>query len=60
MDEILIGVIDRDIFGEGAPMGKARLELRFADLLVARAALLAVAAAGDEGNGDAVTDLESA
>lgn len=45
MHEVLIGVIDRDILGEGAPMGEAGLELRLTDLLVAGAAFVAMAAA---------------
>ncbi len=58
-DEIGLGKIDRHIVGERAPMGKARLELAGADLLVAGAALAAPAAAGDEGNGDSVARLEA-
>ncbi|MNE23122.1 hypothetical protein D3C80_1163650 [compost metagenome] len=40
-------------------MGEAGLELRFADLLVAGAALMAVAAAGNERHGDTVAGLEA-
>ncbi|MNI08426.1 hypothetical protein D3C73_614640 [compost metagenome] len=40
-------------------MGEARLELVGADLLVAGMALRAMAAAGDEGYGDAIADLEA-
>lgn len=57
--EVLVGIIDRDIFGEGTPMGEAGLELRFADLLVAGTAFMAMAAAGDERNGNAVAGLEA-
>ena len=47
----------RDIFGERAPGGEARLELVLADLVVAGGAFEAAAAAGDERHGDAVADL---
>ncbi len=57
MDEVLVGEIDRHILGERAPMGEARLELCFTDLLVAGAAFAATAAAGNERHGHAVADL---
>ncbi|MEY9198085.1 hypothetical protein ABIA16_003201 [Sinorhizobium fredii] len=55
--EVLLGEVECDIFGEGTPMGEARLELRLADLLVAGAAFAAAAAAGNEGHGHPVADL---
>ncbi len=58
--EVLVGVVDRDIFGKRAPMGEARLELLFANLLVAGAALTAMAAAGDEWHRHALAFAEAA
>ena len=57
LHEIRVGEVERDIFGEGAPGGEARLELIFADLVVAGDAFEAMAAAGNEGHGDAVALL---
>ncbi len=55
MDEIGIGKINRDKFGERAPGGEARLELVFADLMVSGVALMAMTAAADKRNRDALT-----
>src|SRR5690606_690022 len=54
MNEIGVSVMDADIFGEGPPIGEAGLLLVRADLMVARMALRATAAARDEGHGDAL------
>ena len=53
-DEIGVGKVDRDIFGERAPSGEARLELVLADLVIAGMAFAAMAAAGDERHGHPV------
>ena len=57
--EIEVGLMDGDVFGEGAPMGEARLLLVQADLLMPGVALGAAAAAADERHGDLVARLPS-
>ena len=55
--EVGVGKVERDIFGERAPGGEARLELVLADLMVAGIAFEAMAAAADERHRDAVAVL---
>ena len=56
-DEVQIGPVDRDEFGERAPVGEAGLELVVANLLLSRLTLRAFAAAADEGNRHAIARL---
>ena len=56
-DEIEIGLVDRDEFGERPPMGEAGLELMVADLLISRLTLGAFAAAANERNRHAIARL---
>src|ERR1700754_4993156 len=56
MHKIGIGIIDRDIFRERAPMGEARLELVRADLLIAGMAFGAMSATGNEWHGHAIAN----
>ena len=53
-NQIQIGLRQGDIFRKTAPMGKAGLELRIADLLVSGMAFGATAAGTDKRNGDPV------
>ena len=54
-DQIDVGKMDGYIFGERSPVGKARLELVVADLMIARMTLRASTAAADEGHCDPVS-----
>ena len=59
-DKIGVGKIERHIFRERSPGREARLELSFADLVVAGIAFEAMAAAADEGRGHAIADAPAA
>jgi hypothetical protein len=53
-NQVDVGVGERDVLGEGAPGGEARLEVVVADVLVAGEALRAVSAAHGKGHRDPV------
>ena len=52
--QVGVGKVERNIFGERAPRGKSRLELVLADLVIARIAFEAMAAADCERHRDAI------
>ncbi len=58
-DQVNVGLVNRDIFGEGSPVGEARLCLVATHLVVAGLALGTEAAAADKGSRDPVADFKA-
>ena len=53
-NQVDVGVMDRDVLGEGPPVGKPRLGLMVADLVISGVALRAGAAGTHEWDGHAI------